>query len=62
MRASRQDEDPGEGQGRQLAEPTLPLTTTVTVQLKNNLGICWEKTYNAPTKNFNEQFRSKSAN
>ena len=39
-----------------------PGAYTVTVQIKNNLGTCWENTFNAPTKNFNEQYRAKSSN
>ena len=40
--------------------PTLPLTTTVTVQLKNEDGVCWEASYSTAIKNLPEQFRAKA--
>jgi hypothetical protein len=38
------------GKGDNLPQPTLPLTTTVTVQIKNSLGTCWENTFDAPIR------------
>jgi hypothetical protein len=50
------------GKGPNLAMPSLPLTTPVTVQLKknDNPGICWAATYSAPTKNLSDQFKSRA--
>jgi len=49
--------------GVNLAMPTLPLDqdTTVTVQLKNDQGVCWEADYSAPAiTNSQVEFRDKS--
>ena len=41
--------------------PTLSLTQPVTVQIKNNAGICWEADYSAPaTVNTPDEFKDKS--
>src|SRR5262249_37810335 len=48
------------GKGDHLPMPTLPLTTTVTVQLKNEDGVCGEAKYSTPIKNLPEQFRAKA--
>ena len=48
------------GKADNLPMPTLPLTTTVTVQLKNEDGVCWEAKYSTPIKNLPEQFRAKA--
>ncbi len=48
------------GKGVNLPMPTLPLTTTVTVQLKNDAGVCWEAKYSVPTKNVADQFKAKA--
>ncbi len=50
------------GKGPNLAVPTLPLTPTVTVQLKKNddPGICWQATYSTTIKNLPEQFKAKA--
>jgi hypothetical protein len=40
--------------------PTLPLTTPVTVQLKNAAGVCWEAKYSLSTKNVADQFKAKA--
>ncbi|MEB2284500.1 MAG: hypothetical protein B6D46_03135 [Polyangiaceae bacterium UTPRO1] len=48
------------GKGADLPMPALPLTTAVTVQLKNAAGVCWEARYSAAQKNFAEQFRAKA--
>ena len=39
------------GKGDLLPMPTLPLTPTVTVQLKSETGVCWEARYSTPQKN-----------
>jgi endoglycosylceramidase len=40
------------GQGPRLGLPALPLaqSPTVTVQLRNDAGVCWEATYDAPAR------------
>src|SRR6185369_8013234 len=50
------------GKGANLAMPTLPLTPTVTVQLKKNddPGICWQAAYTTTIKNLPEQFKAKA--
>ncbi|MEO6026651.1 MAG: hypothetical protein ABIR79_07290 [Candidatus Binatia bacterium] len=51
------------GLGTALAMPTLPFTQDprVTVQLKNDLGLCWDATFSAPaTKTTDTEFRDKS--
>jgi len=48
------------GKGADLPMPTLPLTPTVTVQLKSESGVCWEARYTTPQKNLPEQFRAKA--
>jgi hypothetical protein len=48
------------GKADNLPMPTLPLTPTVTVQLKSESGVCWEAKYSTPQKNFAEQFRAKA--
>jgi hypothetical protein len=48
------------GKGVDLPMPALPLTPTVTVQLKSETGVCWEAKFSAPQKNFTEQFRAKA--
>jgi hypothetical protein len=48
------------GKGVDLPMPTLPLTPTVTVQLKSETGVCWEARYSNPQKNLAEQFRAKA--
>ena len=41
--------------------PTLSLTQPVTVQIKNNAGICWQATYSAPALvDQPDQFKDKS--
>lgn len=39
------------GKGTNLSVPPLPLVPTVTVQLQNDLGECWQARYSLPTKN-----------
>jgi hypothetical protein len=40
------------GKGLNLDMPTMPLTQPVTVQVKNNAGVCWEAKYSGvPTDN-----------
>jgi hypothetical protein len=49
--------------GGNLPMPMLPLVqdAAVTVQLKNDQGICWEADYTAPAlKNDQVEFRDKS--
>ncbi len=46
------------GKGDNLSTPVLPLTPTVTVQLKNDDGECWEGEYSTPLKNQADQFKS----
>lgn len=48
------------GKGVNLPMPALPLSPTVTVQLKSESGVCWEARYTNPQKNIPEQFRSKA--
>ncbi len=48
------------GKGIDIPMPTLPLTTTVTVQLKNEDGVCWEARYSTAIKNIPQQFRAKA--
>jgi hypothetical protein len=38
----------------------LPLVPAVTVQLKNEDGVCWEARYSTPIKNLPEQFRARA--
>ena len=48
------------GKGANLGAPGLPLTTTVTVQLKKNddPGICWQSKFSTPIKNLPDQFKA----
>jgi hypothetical protein len=51
------------GKGEKLVLPTLPLTQapTVTVQLTNTNGVCWEAAFSAPaSKDNTTQFNDKS--
>ena len=51
------------GKGSDLMIPTLPLTQdlTITVQLLNSDGFCWESQYSAPPlKSRTDQFKDKS--
>ena len=48
------------GKGADLPLPVLPLTTKVTVQLKNDGGSCWEAGYSAATKNQADQSKAKA--
>ncbi len=48
------------GKGVDLPMPALPLTTSVTVQLKSESGVCWEAHYSTVKKNFAEQFRANA--
>jgi hypothetical protein len=48
------------GKGVDLPMPMLPLTTAVTVQLRNDAGVCWEAKYSVPTKNLADQFKAKA--
>jgi hypothetical protein len=48
------------GKGVDLPMPSLPLTTPVTVQIKNDAGVCWEAKYSTSIKNLVEQFRAKA--
>lgn len=48
------------GKGVNLLMPTLPLTPKVTVQLRNDAGVCWEAEYSAPIKNLSDQFKAKA--
>jgi hypothetical protein len=36
------------GKGALLDDPTIPLSSPVTVQLFNSDGVCWEAVYSAP--------------
>ena len=47
------------GKADNLPLPTLPLSPTVTVQLKND-AICWEAVYGTATKNDAAQFKAKA--
>ena len=48
--------------GANVPPPALPLTPTVTAQLKASNGQCWESDYGAPnvSRNDTAQFRAKS--
>lgn len=51
------------GRGAKLSMPALPLSQDprVVVQLKNDLGVCWEAIYSAPAlRNEQTEFRDKS--
>ncbi len=49
------------GSGESLALAPLPLTPTVTVQLKNTeTGVCWSAEYSNPSTNDTGQFKAKS--
>ena len=48
------------GKGESLGLPALPLVPRVTVQLKSDVGTCWEAGYVSPQKNQSDQFRSKA--
>ena len=47
--------------GEPVVVPSLPLTTPVTVQLKNG-DVCWSSTFTTPKKTTATQFKSKSSN
>jgi hypothetical protein len=46
------------GKGVNLVMPTLPLTPTVTLQVRNDNGECWEAAFSTPLKNLSDQFKS----
>ena len=49
------------GRGVNLAVPQLPFAQTVTVQLRNGAGVCFEGIYGAPAiRNTTDQFKDKS--
>ncbi len=48
------------GKGDNLPMPTLPLSPMVTVQLKNESGVCWEARYSTAQKNVPVQFKAKA--
>jgi hypothetical protein len=47
------------GKGTPLQPPALPLTPTVTVQLKNDSGTCWTAPFSTPQLNLPDQFKAK---
>ena len=48
------------GKGEPLPLPALPLTPTVTVQLHNDAGTCWEAAYSNPKVNVTQQFKARA--
>src|SRR5262249_7487962 len=48
------------GKGVTLPPPTLPLTPPVTVQLKNDDGVCWEARFSTPKQNLPQQFKARA--
>jgi cysteine-rich repeat protein len=48
------------GKGEPLPMPALPLGQTVTVQLRNAAGTCWEAVYGAPQRNDPTRYQAKS--
>ena len=49
-----------QGKGDNIPMPTLPLTPTVTVQLKNSAGVCWETVHGTFKKNTSDQYKSNA--
>ena len=49
------------GRGPNLTLPTLPMSqdSTVTAQLRNSNGVCWEEEYSTALRNTDTQFRAK---
>jgi cysteine-rich repeat protein len=48
------------GKGPALPMPALPMGSTVTVQLRNGAGSCWEAVYGAPQRNDSTRYQAKS--
>ncbi len=48
------------GKGTPLATPPLPLTPTVRAQVINTNGVCWEASFQNPTRDDDAEFKSRS--